>query len=288
MKPLKITQQITDRSSEALVKYFNEVSKIPLLTVNEEYDVAMKAKDGDILSRERLVKANLRFVISVAKQYKIKSIELIDLIGAGNQGLYESIKDYDPEMGNKFISYAVWKIRSRIIDFLNKNSSTIAIPGKRKDEIRKMKRVINTLEQHLEREPTKNEIFDALSDEFSFEQIGKLIDADRTSVSSYDEVIGYEGYTLMDSISGTEDSEYIIKGDDRNNVVTELLSKMSGKERDVLINLFGIGCRAMEIGEVAERWGLASTTIKNTRDMALKKMKRRINRNNLSSLYKTF
>lgn len=288
MRQLKITQQITDRSSETLNKYFNEVSKIPLLSIKEEYDVAMKAKAGDVLSREKLAKANLRFVVSVAKQYHIRRVELIDLISAGNQGLYESIKDYDPELGNKFISYAVWKIRSRVIEYLNKNSSTIKIPGDRKDEIRKMKSVINTLEQHLQREPTKDEIFEAMSDVFSLEQIGTLINADRTSVSSYDEIIGTDGYTLMDSISGSEDTEYLINDNDRNIVVTELLSKLDDRERNVLVNLFGIGCDVMKLDEVAEQMSLTEATIRRIKTVALKKMEERISVNNLEVLYKTF
>lgn len=288
MKPLRISQQITDRSSETLQRYFNEVSKISLLSESEEFELAMKAKAGDVISIEELVKANLRFVVSVAKQYQIKDIELIDLIGAGNQGLYESAKSYDPEQGNKFISYAVWKIRSRVIDFLNKHSSTIKVPGKRKDEIRKMNRVINSLEQELEREPTKTEIFEALSDEFSILQIEKLIEADRTYVTSYDEVIGYGGYTLMDNISGVEDTESLVKDDDRNNVIKELLSKLNGKERDILVNFYGIGCDSMDMDDIAERWNLTKPTIKNTKDIALKKMRRRISRSNLETLYENF
>lgn len=288
MKPLKITQQITDRSSETLQKYFNEISKIPLLSEEEEYEVAMKAKAGDILARERLAKANLRFVVSVAKQYKNKNVPLIDLISSGNRGLYESVKKYDPGQGNKFISYAVWKIRARIIEHLNKHSEIIALPSNKKYDIRNLKKVINSLEQHLEREPTIDEIHEKVSMDFSYGQVKKLVESDGISVSSYDKVITEDGFTLLDVMSGDDkSSDYITRNDDVNGRVKALLSKLSVRERDILVNYYGIGCDKMNMEDIAERWSLTKSTISSDKTKALRRLNRLAKREGLENFLQT-
>lgn len=288
MKPLKITQQLTDRSSEALQKYFNEISKIPMLTEEEEYEVAMKAKAGDIFARERLAKSNLRFVVSVAKQYKNKNVPLIDLISSGNRGLYESVKKYDPELGNKFISYAVWHVRARIIEHLNKHSDTIALPGKKKDQIRNLKRVIESLEQYFEREPTIDEIYDEVHMDFSYEQVKVLLESDDISVSSYDKVITEDGFTLLDVMSGEEnDSDYLTRNSDIDGRIKALLSTLGMRERDILVNYYGIGCDKMEMVDIAERWSLTKTTVVNNRNTALRKLNRLVKREGLENFLQT-
>ncbi len=158
MRQLKITNQITNRDSATIEKYFNEISKVELLTPDEEVDLARRIKQGDQQALEKLVKANLRFVVSVAKQYHHSKVPLNDLINEGNLGLIKAAKMFDETKGFKFISYAVWWIRQSIMQALADHSRLVRIPANKIGELSKMNQSIGIIEQLFEREPTHEEL----------------------------------------------------------------------------------------------------------------------------------
>ena len=162
MRQLKITQQITKRESKSLEKYLQEVSREGMITADEEVELAQKIKDGDDYALNKLVRANLRFVISVAKQYQNTGLTLEDLINEGNLGLIEAAKRYDHTKGFKFISYAVWWIRQSILKAAADNSRTIRLPHNRLGEIQKINKASSEFEQTMEREPTDEELSELL------------------------------------------------------------------------------------------------------------------------------
>src|SRR5210317_815172 len=154
MRQLKISKQITNRESQSLDKYLQEIGKVDLLTPDEEIDLAIKIKKGDQLALEKLVKANLRFVVSVAKQYQNQGLSLPDLINEGNLGLIKAAKRFDETRGFKFISYAVWWIRQSILQALAEQSRIVRLPLNRVGILNKIKKATSRLEQQFEREPT--------------------------------------------------------------------------------------------------------------------------------------
>ena len=162
MRQLKITQQITKRESRSLEKYLQEVSREGMITADEEVELAQKIKEGDERALDKLVRSNLRFVISVAKQYQNTGLTLEDLINEGNLGLIEAAKRYDHTKGFKFISYAVWWIRQSILKAAADNSRTIRLPHNRLGEIQKINRASSEFEQTMEREPTDEELSEIL------------------------------------------------------------------------------------------------------------------------------
>jgi RNA polymerase primary sigma factor len=287
MRPLKITEQITDRREQGLDTYLREVAKIKMLTEEEEKEIATKAMQGDEKAIERLTKANLRFAISVAKQYQNKKVPLIELINAANQGLYESAKTFDPTLGNKFISYAVWKTRARVIEHLNKYTDTIYVPGKKKDNIRNLKRVINRLEQELERDPTIDEVYEAVSDEYTYDQVEVLIDSNNLNVTSYDAQYTDDGFTLLDTISGENKADYIITNSDFREKFDSLLNLLSPKERDIITRVYGIDCEKEDLKDIGDSWNITASTVSNARNKALRRMSRAIRYNRLENFFKT-
>jgi RNA polymerase primary sigma factor len=162
MRQLKITNQITNRDSATIEKYFNEISKVELLTADQEVDLARRIKQGDQQALEKLVKANLRFVVSVAKQYHHSKVPLNDLINEGNLGLIKAARMFDETKGFKFISYAVWWIRQSIMQALADHSRLVRIPANKIGELSKMNQAMSIIEQRFEREPTHEELAEYL------------------------------------------------------------------------------------------------------------------------------
>src|SRR5210317_188431 len=158
MRQLKIVKQVTNRESKSLDKYLQDISKIDLITANEEVELAQRIRKGDQAALEKLTKANLRFVVSVAKQYQNQGLKLPDLINEGNVGLVKAAKRFDETRGFKFISYAVWWIRQSILQALAEQSRVVRLPLNKIGSINKIKKTFSYLEQEFEREPTTNEI----------------------------------------------------------------------------------------------------------------------------------
>ncbi len=289
MKPLVITPQITKKETDSLQKYLNEVAKIKLLTKEEELEISTKAFAGDKKAIEDLARANLRFVVSVAKQYQTKGVMLEDLISEGNHGLYIAAQKFDPELGNKFISFAVYWVRNKVLKYLNEHSRTVPIPVNKSNNARKLKRYISNLEQRLQRTPTIDEIYEEVQDNYSYKQIKTAFEADRTNVVSYD-YVDEDGNTLIDSMSSDwfDAPNHLVRKDDIANRIDALLINVPSRERDFIIRYYGLkGCKQQNVREIAEYWQISDYTVRNGRDKYLRRMKSRIIHSGSEPFFKT-
>lgn len=276
MRELVVTPSITDRSSPSLQMYFNDIQSIKALTPEEEYEIAVKAFDGDEKARELLVKHNLRFVISVAKQYQRYGIKFEDLINEGNIGLVKAAERFDPTRGFKFISYAVWWIRQTIIAHIQANSKTVRPPLGKYIKSLKLNREYALLEQKLERTPAYNELIDALGDEFTQSEIEFFIDNLNNKIQSLDAPLGQDddSGTLLDLLNDSTDSNELIKIGDSEIRTDALLSKLNDEEKTILTLLYGLdGREPMSMIEIANILGIHKARIALIRDKSLRKLK---------------
>jgi len=282
MRQLKITKRITNRDSDSVNKYFNEVSKIPLLTETQENDLALKAAQGDERALSDLVKSNLRFVISVSKHYQNRGLDLPDLINEGNIGLIKAAKKFDSNRGFKFISYAVWWVRQSIMQALAEQSRMIRIPNNQTSSLHKVSKVVSTLEQQLERDPTDEEIQSAL-EELDIKDIKvrdlKLMVGRTVSLQS--PVTEDDGALTMldfipnkDSLSPDNDlTKESMKSD-----LSKVLDRLSPRQKSVICMYFGLlGQQAMTLEEIGEFFDLTRERVRQIKDGALKVLKCRVN-----------
>jgi len=286
MKPLVITQQITDRTSESLNKLFVDINNFDRLSKIEEARIGNLAKCGDVKAIETLVNSNLRFVVSVAKQYQIKSVELIDLISVGSMGSLEAARKFDPDRGVKFISFAVWDIRKRILEYLNNLSRQVRINSKINDNIRDINRITSSLEQELERVPTINEIIDSASYKYTKEQVLNAISARKINVSSYDIELE-SGTTRLEMMkSNFLESDYKTNISDIIDSVKNLTDILSIVEYDIIKHTYGLGgSLVLQVSDLAKKWEYSEPTIRKIRDKAIRKMKVDIKINGEEEMY---
>ncbi|MES2731818.1 MAG: RNA polymerase sigma factor RpoD/SigA [Bacteroidota bacterium] len=273
MRQLKITHLITNRDSSTLEKYFNEISKIDLLTPEEEVILAQRIKQGDEQALERLVKANLRFVVSVSKQYHHGSMPLNDLINEGNVGLIKAARLFDETKGFKFISYAVWWIRQSIMDALNNHSRIVRIPANKIGDLSKINQSLAVIEQKFEREPTIEELADYMG--LKVEDINSANTAS-ISQSSLNAPIGEdEDSTLLDVIGDTESVDAVLANINSLKVEIErVLGVLVDRERDVIKQSFGIGYDyTHSLEDIAANMGLTRERVRQIRENALHKLR---------------
>ena len=282
MRQLKITKRITNRESESISKYFNEVSKIPLLTDVQESDLAVRASAGDEKALEQLVKGNLRFVVSVAKQYQNRGLPLEDLVNDGNFGLIKAAKKFDNNRGFKFISYAVWWIRQAIMQSLAEQSRMVRIPSNQTSSINKINKAISSLEQHLEREPTDEEVQQALEDiDIKDIKVKELRMVSGRTVSLEAPVTEEDGaLTLLDFIpnkdSASPDSD--LNKDSMKSDLEKVLNRLTPRQKSVVCMYFGLlGQQAMTLEEIGEHFQLTRERVRQIKDGALKVLKCRGN-----------
>lgn len=275
MRQLKITNTITNRDSATLEKYFNEVSKVDLLTVDEEIDLAQRIREGDQLALEKLVKANLRFVVSVAKQYHHSKMPLNDLINEGNLGLIKAAKMFDETKGFKFISYAVWWIRQSIMQSLDNHSRLVRIPGNKINSLTKINRAEATIEQQFERQPTEEELAD-----FMGVDVSEIKTANTAAIkqSSLDAPFAEgEDNSLLDILNDQDaDSvdESLVNQGSLYTELTRLLSLLSERERDIISMHFGIGKEySQSLEDIADSLGLTRERVRQIKEKALRKLR---------------
>ncbi len=275
MRQLKITNTITNRDSATLEKYFNEVSKVDLLTVDEEIDLAQRIREGDQLALEKLVKANLRFVVSVAKQYHHSKMPLNDLINEGNLGLIKAAKMFDETKGFKFISYAVWWIRQSIMQSLDNHSRLVRIPGNKINSLTKISRAEATIEQQFERQPTEEELAD-----FMGVDVSEIKTANTAAIkqSSLDAPFAEgEDNSLLDILNDQDaDSvdESLVNQGSLFTELTRLLSLLSERERDIISMHFGIGKEySQSLEDIADSLGLTRERVRQIKEKALRKLR---------------
>jgi RNA polymerase primary sigma factor len=276
MRQLKITQSITNRrESHTLEKYFTEVSNVPMITPDEEVELAQRIREGDELALEKLVKANLRFVVSVAKQYQNRSLPLNDLINEGNLGLIKAAKKFDETKGFKFISYAVWWIRQSIMQALAEQSRIVRLPMNKSGAINQIRRAYAELEQKFEREPTEEELADIL--DMKPNEVRNTLGAEVKQMSMDAPFGEDESGSLLDVLenvtTGPTDGELVFN-DSLKVETLRALSTLTAREREVIMMSFGIGHdNPYTLEEIGDAMGLTRERVRQIREKALQKLR---------------
>lgn len=287
MKALKITASFTDRDSVALTKYLNDISKYQPVSAEKEAELAKKIKDGDEKALTELVCANLRFVVSVAKQYQNRGVALIDLINQGNMGLMKAAKRFDETRGFKFISFAVWWVRQSIIELINENGKIVRIPVNKTNLANKYVKTFADLEQKLERTPTDEEVLDAMGIDDTFDEDGESTSKSKSKVSiasllnraySIDTKIADDEDTKFSDMLTTDDipkPDHFVNNESMKTDISSVLSSLSERERDIIKMFYGLGCREMSLAEIGEKLDYSSERIRQIREGALNKLRER-------------
>lgn len=284
MRQLKIARSITNRSAASLDKYLNDISKLPMVTIEEETLLAQRIRKGDRQALEQLVSANLRFVVSVAKQYQNQGISLSDLINEGNVGLIKAASRFDETRGFKFISYAVWWIRQAIIQAISEQSRVIRLPLNKIGTINKIKKAQETLEQELERQPSASEIAILLG--MSEQEITLTQRASVWHISTDASLQGADDITILDLVFDADHA----KPDDllmQASLQTEIrraLSTLTDREKDVIILYYGLaGMPAISLEEIGQKFELTRERVRQIKEKGIKKLKNSSRNKNLLS-----
>ena len=274
MRQLKISKQITNRESQSLDKYLQEIGKVDLLTPDEEVILAQKIRDGDQLSLERLTKANLRFVVSVAKQYQNQGLSLGDLINEGNLGLIKAAQRFDETRGFKFISYAVWWIRQSIVQALAEQSRIVRLPLNRVGSLNKISKTFSELEQKFEREPSPEELAEVL--EISTGEVVDTLKISGRHVSMDAPFVQGEENSLLDVLENdSEDKpDSGLINDSLRREVQRALSTLTQREADVVTLYFGLnGEHAMTLEEIGEKFNLTRERVRQIKEKAIRRLR---------------
>lgn len=286
MRQLKITKSITNRESQSLEKYLQEIGKVDLLTPEEEVELAKRIKQGDQAALEKLTKANLRFVVSVAKQYQNQGLSLSDLINEGNLGLIKAAQRFDETRGFKFISYAVWWIRQSILQALAEQSRIVRLPLNKVGSLNKINKAFSELEQEYEREPSPEELAEQL--EIPTEEVETTLGVAARHVSMDAPFVEGEDNSLLDVLENTATPNTDSALEYRESLRREIersLSTLTERQCDVIKLYFGIGVEhPMSLEDIGEKFGLTRERVRQIKDKAINKL-RSANRSKLLKHY---
>ncbi len=274
MRQLKISKQITNRESQSLDKYLQEIGKVDLLTPDEEVDLAKRIREGDQLALEKLTKANLRFVVSVAKQYQNQGLSLGDLINEGNLGLIKAAQRFDETRGFKFISYAVWWIRQSILQALAEQSRIVRLPLNRVGSLNKISKTFSELEQKYEREPSPDELAEVL--EVTTSEVVDTMKISGRHVSMDAPFIQGEENSLLDVLENdTEETpDSGLMNDSLRREVQRALSTLTQREADVISLYFGLnGEHSMTLEEIGEKFNLTRERVRQIKEKAIRRLR---------------
>jgi RNA polymerase primary sigma factor len=274
MRQLKISKQITNRESQSLDKYLQEIGKVDLLTPDEEVELAKRIKEGDQMALERLTKANLRFVVSVAKQYQNQGLSLGDLINEGNLGLIKAAQRFDETRGFKFISYAVWWIRQSILQALAEQSRIVRLPLNRVGSLNKISKTFSELEQKYEREPSPDELADVL--DVSSSEVVDTMKISGRHVSMDAPFVQGEENSLLDVLENDTDPtpDQGLINDSLRKEVQRALSTLTQREADVIALYFGLnGEHAMTLEEIGEKFNLTRERVRQIKEKAIRRLR---------------
>lgn len=274
MRQLKITKQVTNRETASLDKYLQEIGKVELLKPEEEVELARRIKEGDRTALERLTKANLRFVVSVAKQYQNQGLTLGDLINEGNVGLIKAAQRFDETRGFKFISYAVWWIRQSILQALAEQARIVRLPLNKIGFINKINKAFAQLEQEFEREPTHEELSVVLN--IPLDDVLDTLRSSGRHVSMDAPISQNEDATLMDLMPGED-----VAPSPENNLITESLRReieralytLTPREADVIRLYFGLNESPLTLEEIGERFELTRERVRQIKEKAIRRLK---------------
>ncbi|MCD6091992.1 MAG: sigma-70 family RNA polymerase sigma factor [Bacteroidales bacterium] len=274
MRQLKITKQVTNRETASLDKYLQEIGKVDLITADEEVELAKKIKQGDKLALEKLTKANLRFVVSVSKQYQNQGLSLPDLINEGNMGLIKAGQRFDETRGFKFISYAVWWIRQSILQALAEQSRIVRLPLNKIGSINKINKAYAALEQQFEREPKPEEIAKYL--EISLDEVKESQKNTGRHVSMDAPLIQDEDNNLYDVLRNDENitPETELLYDSLRKEIDRAVSTLTPREADVVRFYFGLGnSHPMTLEEIGEKFDLTRERVRQIKEKAIRRLK---------------
>ena len=284
MRQLKISKSITNRESASLEKYLQEIGHQDLLTVDEEVELAQQIRKGDRKALERLTKANLRFVVSVAKQYQNKSLSLPDLINEGNLGLIKAAERYDETRGFKFISYAVWWIRQSILQAIAEQSRIVRLPLNQVGSVNRIARELNKFEQENERKPSVEEMADRI--DLPEEKIAEAMKINTNHVSMDAPFADGEDNSLLDVLPNTDSpsTDNVLDQESLRTEIGRVLDVLNDREQKVIKAFFGIGMQEMTLEEIGDKYNLTRERVRQIKEKAI----RRLRYNTKSKTLKTY
>ena len=284
MRQLKITKSITNRESASLDKYLQEIGKEDLITVEEEVELAQRIRKGDQKALEKLTRANLRFVVSVAKQYQNQGLSLPDLINEGNLGLIKAAEKFDETRGFKFISYAVWWIRQSILQALAEQSRIVRLPLNQVGSLNKINKAFSRFEQENERRPSPEELADSL--DLPAEKVADTLRVSGRHISVDAPFVEGEDNSLLDVLVNDDSpiADRTLINESLSTEVERALSTLTERERDIFKLFFGINTQEMTLEEIGEKFGLTRERVRQIKEKAI----RRLRHSSRSKLLKTY
>ncbi|HSD63413.1 MAG TPA: sigma-70 family RNA polymerase sigma factor [Ignavibacteriaceae bacterium] len=281
---MRITKQFTNRESQSLDKYLQEIGRVDLLTPDQEIELAIQIRNGDHYALERLTKANLRFVVSVAKQYQNQGLSLGDLINEGNLGLIKAAKRFDETRGFKFISYAVWWIRQSILQALAEQSRIVRLPLNRVGALNKIGKAYSNLEQEFEREPSALELAQELDMEVS--EVSDNLKIAGRHISMDAPFAQGEENSLLDVIENDQQPspDYVLMNESLKSEIARALSTLSNREAEVIKLYFGLNKEhSMTLEEIGERFNLTRERVRQIKEKAIRRLRHASRSKNLKT-----
>lgn len=284
MRQLKITKSITNRESASLDKYLQEIGREDLITVEEEEELAQRIKTGDRVALEKLTRANLRFVVSVAKQYQNQGLSLPDLINEGNLGLIKAAEKFDETRGFKFISYAVWWIRQSILQALAEQSRIVRLPLNQVGSLNKINKAFSKFEQQNERKPSAEELAEEL--DIPVDKIADTMKVSGRHVSVDAPFVEGEDNSLLDVMINDDspNADRALINESLSKEIERALSTLSEREHEIVKKFFGIGIPEMTLEEIGDEFGLTRERVRQIKEKAI----RRLRQSSKSKLLKTY
>ena len=275
MRQLKITKSITNRESEALDKYLQEIGKEEMISVEEEVELAQRIRKGDKKALERLTKANLRFVVSVAKQYQNQGLSLPDLINEGNVGLIKAAEKFDETRGFKFISYAVWWIRQSILQAIAEQSRIVRLPLNQVGSVNKINKLLNKFEQENERRPSVEEISESL--DLPEEKIDEAMSVNTRHVSVDAPFVDGEDNSLLDVLINDDApmADRVLLMESLKAEINNALKVLNDRERGVIEAFYGINQPEMTLEEIGAKFGLTRERVRQIKEKAIRRLRTR-------------
>lgn len=273
MRQLKITKSITNRESASLDKYLQEIGREELISVSEEVELSQRIKKGDHAALEKLTRANLRFVVSVAKQYQNQGLSLPDLINEGNLGLIRAAQKFDETRGFKFISYAVWWIRQSILQALAEQSRIVRLPLNQVGSLNKISKELSKFEQENERRPSPEELADRLG--LPVDKVSDTLKVSGRHISVDAPFVDGEDNSLLDVLPN-DDSPMADSSLNKESLAKEVdraLKQLYDRERDILKMFFGIGCPEMTLEEIGAKFDLTRERVRQIKEKAIRRLK---------------
>ena len=273
MRQLKITKSITNRESASLDKYLQEIGKEDLITVEEEVELAQRIRKGDQKALEKLTRANLRFVVSVAKQYQNQGLSLPDLINEGNLGLIKAAEKFDETRGFKFISYAVWWIRQSILQALAEQSRIVRLPLNQVGSLNKINKAFSRFEQENERRPSPEELADSL--DLPAEKVADTLRVSGRHISVDAPFVEGEDNSLLDVLVNDDSpiADRTLINESLSTEVERALSTLTERERDIIKLFFGINTQEMTLEEIGEKFGLTRERVRQIKEKAIRSLR---------------